>query len=96
MLHVVGSLTAWTSLQALASRIHWQDNKAFEALASHSMPMYLFHQQVIYCTITALNGVVNPWINAGVNFIIAVAVSFLISAMLMGWRVTRTLIGEKP
>lgn len=59
------------------------------------MAMYLFHQQIIYFTISALNGVVNPWINAGVNFVAAIAGSLIISAVLMRWKATRFLIGEK-
>ena len=95
LLSIVGSIMAWTVLQTLATHIHWQDSKLFNALSSHSMPMYLFHQQIIYFAIAALNGVVNPWINAGVNFIVAIAGSFVISALLMRWKSTRFLIGEK-
>ncbi len=96
LLHIVGALTAWTTLQTLAFHVHWQESKVFKTLSSYSMPMYLFHQQIIYFTITALNGVVNPWINAGVNFVAAIAGSLIISALLMRWRVTRILVGEKP
>ncbi len=96
LLHVVGAITAWTTLQTLASHVHWQESKVFKTLSSYSMPMYLFHQQIIYFTITALNGVVNPWINAGVNFVAAIAGSLIISAQLMRWKVTRILVGEKP
>ena len=95
LLHVVGALMAWTSLQAVASKVHWQENKIFKTLAAYAMPMYLFHQQIIYFTITALNGVVNPWINAGVNFVAAIAGSLIISTLLMRWKVTRFLVGEK-
>lgn len=95
LVHIVGSIMAWAVLQALALHIHWQDSKAFKTLASYSMPMYLFHQQIIYFTITALNGVVNPWVNAGVNFAVAAVGSFVISAILMRWKVTRFLVGEK-
>lgn len=95
LLHVVGSFMAWTVLQALASHIHWQDSIIFKTLASYTMPMYLFHQQIIYFTIAALNGVVNPWINAGANFIVAIAGSLIISSFLMRWKITRFLIGEK-
>lgn len=96
LLHIVGAIAAWTVLQAVASKVHWQESKAFQIMASYSMPMYLFHQQIIYFTIVALNGVVNPWINAGVNFVAAIAGSLIISALLMRWKVTRILVGEKP
>lgn len=57
--------------------------------------MYLFHQQIIYFVIVALDGKVNPWVNVGMNFIVVVIGSFLISALLMRWKITRFLIGEK-
>lgn len=95
LLPVTGAIMGWTVLQALASCIRWQDSKMFKKLSSCSMPMYLFHQQIIYVTIAVLNGIVNPWINAGVNFLVAVAGSLAISALLMRWKFTRFLIGEK-
>ena len=57
--------------------------------------MYLFHQQIIYFSLTILDGVVNPWINAGVNFIVATVGAYIISAILMKWKITRFLVGEK-
>lgn len=95
ILHIIGSVMAWTSLQVLANKVNWRDDKAFKKLSSYSMPIYLFHQQIIYLTITWLNGVVNPWINAGVNFIVAFIGSILISSLLMHWKYTRMLVGEK-
>ena len=94
-LHVVGAIMAFAILQALASFIDWESSRILKILSSYSMPIYLFHQQIIYFTIVWLNGKVNPWINAGVNFITALTGSLLISAMLMKWKVTRLLIGEK-
>lgn len=95
LLHIVGAIMAWTVLQAVASKVHWQESKVFKTLASYSMPMYLFHQQIIYFTITVFNGIVSPWINAGINFAVSIVGSFLISAVLMRWKVTRFLVGEK-
>ena len=95
ILHGTGAVMAWTTLQTLAANVNWKESKAFEKLSFYSMPMYLFHQQIIYFTITWLNGKVNPWINTGVNFILALAGSFLISVFLMKWKTTRFLIGEK-
>ena len=94
LLHIIGAIMAWTTLQFIANHMHWQENNIFMKLAANSMPMYLFHQQIIYFTIVWLNGKVNPWIHAGINFIVALAGSFLISSVLMKWKVTRFLIGE--
>lgn len=95
ILHIVGAVMAWTTLQTLANKVNWKGSKVFKTLSSYSMPMYLFHQQIIYFTIIWLNGKVNPWINVGVNFAAALIGSFLISSILMHWKSTRFLIGEK-
>ena len=95
LLHIVGAIMAWCILQMLANHVHWQNSRVFNKLSVYSMPIYLFHQQIIYFTITVLNGVVNPWINAGVNFVVAIVGSYVISAILMKWKVTRFLVGEK-
>ena len=92
--HVTGSIATFEALGSLAKRIDW--SKAwFQHLSSKTMPMYLFHQQIIYFTIYWLNGKANPYIHAGINFIVALVCSFLISGVLMRWKVTRFLIGEK-
>ena len=67
----------------------------FIFLSKRSMPIYLFHQQVIYFTIIWFNGKVNPYINVAVNFIVAIVLSVIISSILMKFKVTRFLIGEK-
>ena len=72
-----------------------QDSKLFYFIVKQSMPIYLFHQQVIYFFIFWLNGLVNPYINASINFIGAMVVSIIISGTLMRFKLTRFLIGEK-
>lgn len=95
LLHIVGAITAWSVLQALACHVHWEESKGFKLLSQYSMPMYLFHQQIIYFCIYAFNGKMSPWLNATLNFSIAMLCSFIISAILMRFRITRFLIGEK-
>ena len=95
LLHIVGAIMAWSVLQVLACHLDWENSRNFKKLSSYSMPMYLFHQQIIYFCIFVLNGKVNPWINAMFNFIIAIICSFIISAIFMHNRITRFLIGEK-
>lgn len=93
-LHLVGAVSAFAALRALSSRVPWQKSKLFQALSSYAMPMYLFHQQIIYFSIRWLNGRVTPWLNAGINFLMAFFGSFLISALLMRWPAARKLMGE--
>ena len=95
VLHIVGALMAFVILQKIADKVKWKESKVFELLSKNSMPVYLFHQQVIYIFVTWLNGPINPYLHAGINFIGAMAVSLLISAILMKFKLTRMLIGEK-
>lgn len=94
LFHVVGAVMAFVVLQRAAFCINWRESKWFNWLVSHSMPMYLFHQQIIYFVIVWLNGKVNPYINACANFIIALVGSLVISNLLMKYKATRILIGE--
>ena len=95
LLHIIGALMAFVVLQKLANRMNWKESKVFTLLSKNSMPVYLFHQQVIYVFISLLNGVINPYLHAGVNFIGAMVISLLISTLLMKFKWTRFLIGEK-
>lgn len=92
--HVVGSIMAWVSLQEFASRLGLRNNRTIKSLSKYSMPMYMFHQQIIYFMIIWLDGKINPWIHATANFLTAFVISLVISVILMKWRTTRFLIGE--
>lgn len=93
--YTMGALMSFVVLQRIACKAKWKENKAFLFLSKRTMPIYLFHQQIIYFSILWLNGKINPYINASVNFILAVVVSLLISCILVSNKYTRFLIGEK-
>lgn len=95
VVHMVGALMAFAVLQALAERLLWQKSRVFSCLTNYAMPVYLFHQQIVYLCIYWLNGVLNPYIHASLNFICAMSVSLAISALLMKFKPTKILIGEK-
>lgn len=95
VLHIVGAVMAFIILQKIADKVKWKEGKVFGFLSKKSMPIYLFHQQVIYIFVTWLNGLINPYLHAGINFVGAMVVSLLISAILMKFKWTRMLIGEK-
>ena len=94
LLHIVGAVMAWSVLQMLARHLDWKSSKLISGLMPYTMPIYLFHQQIMYFTISALNGKVSPLINASINFIVALVASIFISGFLMKWKATRFLIGE--
>lgn len=95
LLHIVGALLAFAIMNKLSECIRWQKNKIFIMLLKYSMPMYLFHQQIIYWIISIFNGKVLPVIHAGMNFFFSVIGAFIISYLLMKFRITRYLVGEE-
>ena len=92
--NIVGALMAFVVLQNIADKASW-NNKCFAFFSSQSMLVYLLHQQIIYFFIYWLNGIVNPYLNAAINFTGSLAVSLAASSVLMRFRVTRFLMGEK-
>lgn len=95
IIHAVGAVMAFVLLQRLANLVHWQDSKVFSFFAGSSMVIYLFHQQVIYFTVRGLNGILDSHFHAVVNFVVAMIISSAIAWLLMRFRVTRFLMGEK-
>ena len=95
VLHIVGALMAFAILQKIADKVNWEKSKIFCFLSKNSMAVYLFHQQVIYILVTWLNGLINPYIHAAINFIGAIVMSLLISTILMKFKWTKLLIGER-
>ena len=94
-LYVCGAISAFVVLQRIATKVNWYKNKIFLLFSKNSMPIYLFHQQIVYIFVYLLNGVVNPYVNSLVNFVAATGISLLISVVLMRFKTTRFLIGEK-
>ena len=95
ILHIVGALMAFIVLQKIADKTNWKKSKIFGYLSKNSMIIYLFHQQVVYISLYSLNNLINPYIHATINFVVSMAVSLLFSFVLMEFKATRILIGEK-
>lgn len=92
---MTGAIMAFVILQKVADSIKWKENKLIKILESYSMPVYLFHQQMIYIFVFFFNGLLNPYIHTLVNFISSLFFSIVLSAVLMKYKRTRILIGEK-
>lgn len=95
LLNMIGALMAFITLGKLSEIVHWKENKVFSCFSKYSFPIYLFHQQLVYCMIWLLNGKINPYVNVLANIVFALAGSLCISWVLMGIKATRVLIGEK-
>lgn len=97
VLHIVGTLMAFYGLQKIADFINKKAKKArfFSFISRSTMIIYLFHQQIIYLTVYWLNGYLNPYLHALVNFVTAITISLLIAFLMGKFKWTRFLVGEK-
>ena len=93
--HIAGALMAFTVLQFIAGKYEWKKSNVIQILVICSMPVYLLHQQIVYCSVAVFNGMINPYLMALLNFLIALSLSLLLSKLLMHFKLTKTLIGEK-
>lgn len=91
-----GALMAFVILQRIAQKLcDLGKRRCFLLLAKNSMTIFLFHQQLVYLSISVLNGIINPYIHAIINFLFALTVSVLIAQILIRFRCTRFLLGSK-
>ncbi len=90
-----GAIAFFFILQSVAEHISWNRCRVLLALQRTSMPIYLFHQQIIYFVIRFLNGRVHPMLHMLINFGVSISASFLIASLLLKYKATKFLIGEK-
>lgn len=93
-LRVEGAVGAFFVLQKLFNN-KGKISVLDEIFSKYGMPIYLFHQQLIYICISVLNGKVSPFINVLINFSAAFSISLVISMFVTSNRITCFLIGEK-
>ena len=91
LLTITAGISAFRLLTVIGNRINWH-NKHFNNLSRHSMPMYLFHQQIVYFLIVMFDGI-NPYLHALLIFVFVVIISYFISYICMKNKITRILIG---
>lgn len=96
LLRLTGAVGAFAGLTGLAKRIRWQQSPLFACFHRHSFPIYLFHQQMIFCSIWWLNGRLSPYLHAALNIVLAATLSLLLSMLLQRFSATRFLTGQKP
>lgn len=94
ILHFIGAMMAFIVLQKLAGYVDWKNNKLIKGFSQISMPIFLLHQQLIYFSISLFNGLVNPYVNAIINVVFAIAGSAFITKLLYKVRVLRVLMGK--
>ena len=65
--------------------------KIWNILKEKSFGIYLFHQQLIYITIMWLNGRIHPVLQVCMSFVIAIALSSVITDILQHFNITKKL-----
>ncbi len=93
VLHIFGAIMAFACLQRIANNKYI--NKSLNFFKKRSMTIYMLHQQVIYFILSAFNGMINPYLHGILNFVFSLFVSIVIADILMKFKYTRFLIGEK-
>lgn len=91
----LGAVMAFFSLQWLGDRVSWKSSRSVAVLIKYSMPVYLLHQQISYLLNELLGLTLSPYIIVPLNTAFTVLVSLGLSALLLRYRVTRTMLGEK-
>lgn len=96
--HMCGAVGAFLLLQYIFSKcdkVAEVCRERFKLLILYSMPIYLFHQQVIYVIISLLCNKINPYLHAALGFLVSISTSLAISILLSKFRIGREIIGEK-
>lgn len=93
LLHVSGACFAFMSVLYIAKRAGAKLQKLFKPVISYGMPVYLFHQQIIYICLIFTQKL--PLIAAVViNIVVAIFVSILIAKNLRKNEVSVYILGE--
>ena len=87
-----GAVMAFSVLTRLASRV--KEGKFLRLLTKCSMPIYLFHQQLVYIAVKLMNGVLPPYPQVPIVTTFALFGALGISVLLLKFRYTRPLVGE--
>ena len=93
-LNVVGAVGAFVILERLAERIDI-DSIIIRFFKSHSMEIYLFHQQVIYLVLTVGNGKIDAYILSAGCFVVSIMVSSIIAVGMNQFKLTKYLVSGK-
>ena len=87
----MGILMIYMSCELLNENRKETKIKIWNILKEKSFGIYLFHQQLIYITIMWLNGRIHPVLQVCMSFVIAIALSSIITDILQHFNITKKL-----
>jgi len=91
---VVGAVAAFIVIGRIGEKLKL-NNRVYKFISDKSMIVYMFHQQFIYFTIKMFNGNINPFIHAGINFIISFSLSLILACLFSKSRIISKLLGQR-
>lgn len=94
ILNSLGGVMIFLILQKFASAFTWDKASLIKKLEPFSLQMYLFHQQIIWLFILALNGIVHPLINVLINFYFACLIAYFMSLLFSKNKVLSKMMGH--
>lgn len=89
-----GAVMAFFLLSSFASSIKWK-NAIFDSISEASFPIYLFHQQIIYCLLWHFSVFFTPIKMSIICFCFSVLISWAIGTLMNKDKLTRMIIGGK-
>ena len=97
VMQAAGAVSAFELLQYPVAKIreNKRTDRFLKILTMFSMPVYLFHQQVIYIVIALMNGRFDPFVTASVSLIGSIAVSVLITLAVTKFKAGRKALGVR-
>lgn len=94
LVNVLGIIMVLTLQKTWNNSKIW-NTRIYTFLKDNSFTMYLFHQQIVYCSITLLNGRLPSWGVVALNFVISLVISAILSCICNQFSATRFLIGKQ-
>ena len=94
LLRAGGAIMIFNVLQKVSAKVP-AECPLFKCVSKCGMPIYLFHQQLIYVFLYFLNGVIHPHLLAPIIAVCVFLISTVLSLILLKFKTTSFLIGEK-
>lgn len=95
LLHAVGALMAFFLLGWIGAHVSWKNSRVMRFFERRSMPIYLFHQQLVYLCLYWLNGAMHPYLHVAFHVVAVTVGAVLLSSLVLAFGWTRVLVGEK-
>ena len=94
-LHMYGAISFFLVFQRVTRLKAIKNSKLLEVISRYGMPIYLYHQQIVYVGLALILNHFTPTITVLFVFLFTMAISILLSWIMTRSKITKVLIGEK-